>query len=143
MLHPRIVAAALALAALAASARAEAAGPREAQAQKALKEALDEDYLQTRFDAAEQKLRAAIQGCGKACPAALRAKLHVALGAVLAGGKKELEDARDELVEALTLDPKVQPNPDLLSDEVKFAWAEARKKLGLGADPRIDGRSDP
>ena len=111
---------------------AAAFGPKEAHARKALKSALDDDYLQTRFDAAEQKLRAALQSCGPTgCPAELRAKLHAALGAVLAGGKKELEDARDEFIEALGLDPAVQPDPDVLSTEVTFAFEQARKKLKL------------
>ena len=117
------------------AAPAQAAGSKEAQGLKALKQALDEDYLQTRFDAAEQKLRAAIQACGKSCSIALRARLHAALGAVLAGGKKELEDARDEFVEALGLDPKLEPNPDILSTEVTFAYEQARKRLHLDAKP--------
>jgi hypothetical protein len=118
------------LLALAAPAAA-AGGSKEAQAKKALKQALEEDYLNTRFDDAEQKLRAALQGCKKACSKELRAQLHVALGSVLAGGKKELEDARDEFVEALGLDPKAEPSKDLLSTEVSFAYEQARKKLGL------------
>ncbi len=76
----------------------------------------------------------ALKVCGKACSAKLRAKLHFALGAVLAGGKKELEDARDEFVEALELDPNDgEPNPDLLSTEVAASPTSrrARKKLGL------------
>ena len=113
------------------SATAHAAGSKEAQGLKALKQALDEDYLQTRFDAAEQKLRAALQACGKSCSIALRARLHAALGSVLAGGKKELEDARDEFVEALGLDPRTEPNPGILSTEVSFAYEQARKRLRL------------
>ena len=124
-----VVASALGLAAPAGA----AGGNREAQAKKALKQALDDDYLNTRFDDAEQKLRAALQGCAKACSKALRAKLHVALGSVLAGGKKELEDARDEFVEALVLDPRIEPSPDLLSTEVSFAYEQARKKLRLAS----------
>ena len=128
----RLAAVVAAVASLALAAPASAAGTKEQQARKALKSALDDDYLQTRFDDADQKLRAAIQGCGASgCPAELRAKLHAALGAVLAGGKKELEDARDEFIEALNLDPSVQPDPDVLSSEVTFAFEQARKQLKL------------
>ena len=134
----RLLWAGAALAALSASAPARAAGPKEAQAQKALKQALDEDYLETRFDDAEQKLRAAIQSCGKSCSTSLRARLHAALASVLAGGKKELGDARDEFVEALTIDPKVQPNPDTLSAEVAFAFEQARKQLHLAPGAPAD-----
>ena len=98
------------------------------------KQALEEDYLETRFDDAEKRLRAAVQLCANSggCDPAVRAELHAALGAVLAGGKKELDDARDEFVEGLKIDPKVQPDPGMLSTEVSFAFEQARKKLGLG-----------
>ena len=109
------------------------AGPKDAQAEAARKKALDEDYLETRFDDADQRLRAAIQACGGgACSRAMTAKLYVALGSVLAGGKKELSDASDAFVEALTLDPKAKIDPDLASTEVTFAFDQARKRLGLG-----------
>lgn len=120
---------------LALSAPASAlAGPKDAEARKMLKQALEEDYLETRFDDAEHKLRGAIQLCANSggCDPAVRAELHAALGAVLAGGKKELDDARDEFVEGLKIDPKVQPDPGMLSTEVSFAYEQARKKLGLG-----------
>jgi hypothetical protein len=138
----RLAAVTAVLGVLAAGAPAWAAGSKEAQAQKALKQALEEDYLQTRFDDAEQKLRAAVQTCGKACSKALRAKLYVALGSVLAGGKKELQDASDAFVEALTIDPKIEPSPDLLSTEVSFAYEQARKKLKLapGRPPPADAK---
>ena len=114
------------------TAPAPAAGvSKEAQGLKALKQALDEDYLQTRFADAEQKLRGALKTCGKSCSIGLRARLHAALGSVLAGGKKELQDGRDEFVEALSLDPKIEPNPGILSTEVSFAYEEARKRLRL------------
>jgi hypothetical protein len=131
LLPPRLLSSFVLAAGLLAVAAPAAAAGKEEQGKKALKQALEEDYLNTRFDDAEQKLRAAIQGCGTVCSAKLRAQLHVALGSVLAGGKKELEDARDEFVEALGLDPKAEPSKDLLSTEVSFAYEQARKKLGL------------
>ncbi len=109
------------------------AGPKDAQAEAARKKALDEDYLETRFDDADRRLRAAIQACGSdACSRAMTAKLYVALGSVLAGGKKELSDASDAFVEALTLDPKAKIDPDLASTEVTFAFDQAKKRLGIG-----------
>jgi hypothetical protein len=109
------------------------AGANDAQARQMLKQALEEDYLETRFDDAEQKLRGALQLCASGCADAVRAELHAALGAVLAGGKKELEDARDEFIEALKIDPKAQPDSGMLSTEVTFAFEQAKQKLGLGS----------
>jgi len=138
LLHARVIGLALALAAQALAPDASAAGPKETAARKALKKALEDDYLQTRFDDAENRLRAAIQSCGTACSAQLRAELHAALGSILAGGKKELEDARDEFIEALQLDPRVQPHPDVLTAEVTFAYEQAKKKLKGPAAPPAD-----
>ena len=111
-----------------------AAEPQDAQAERALKKALEEDYLETRFNDAENRLRAAIKACGDdKCSRGLLAKLHAALGSVLSGGKKELEDARDEFIVALQLDPKIEPNPDIASAAVTFSFEQAQKQLKLKA----------
>lgn len=124
-------------------ARSASAGPRDAQAEAERKKALDEDYLETRFDDADRRLRAAIQACGSdACSHATTAKLYVALGSVLAGGKKELSDASDAFVEALTLDPKAKIDPDLASSEVTFAFDQAKKRLGIGG-AKADKKAPP
>jgi hypothetical protein len=128
----------LALAASLASSPALAApappAPKDAQAEKAIVAALDTDYLETKFDAAEKKLRAAVTACGdKGCTPSVKARVYVALATVLAGGKKQLEDAREAFVEALKLDPAIKPDPDLLSSETTFAFENARKDLKLDA----------
>lgn len=106
---------------------------KDAQAEKALKKALDQDFLETRFDDADGRLRDAIQACGTSdCSPGVLARLHAARGSVLAGGKKELQDARDAFIEALNLDPAVQPDPDISSAEVSFAFEQAQRKLKLG-----------
>jgi tetratricopeptide (TPR) repeat protein len=124
----------LALAASLASSNALAAAPKDAQAEKALLAAMDTDYLETRFDEAEKKLRSALTACGdKGCTPSVKARVYVALGTVLAGGKKQLEDAREMFVEALKLDPAIKPDPDLTSGEITFAYEGARKELKLDA----------
>jgi len=108
--------------------------PKDAQAEKAIDEAMGADYLETRFDQAERKLRAAIDACGvDGCSKKVLARLHVALGTVLAHGKRELEDARDAFLEALRLDPEAKPDPDLLSAQISFAFEQARAALGQSA----------
>lgn len=118
---------------LAGQAHAQPA-PKDAQAEKALADAMDADYLETRFDKAEQKLRAAIDACGASgCSTQVKARLYIALGTVLAHGKKQLEDARDAFVDALGLDPKARPDPDLTSAEITFAFEQARAAFGMAA----------
>jgi hypothetical protein len=121
-----------ALVALLAAATAHAAPAKDADAEKALKEAMESDYFETRFDKAEEKLRAALDACGTGCSAGVKAKLYVALGTVLAGGRKELDDGRDAFIEALKLDPKAAPDPDLASAQVTFAFQQAKAELKLG-----------
>ncbi len=111
-----------------------AAATAEEQGEAARKKALEEDFLNTRFDEAARRLRTAIQNCGTdACSRKLRVRLNIALGSVLASGKKELSDAGDAFVEALTLDPKAQIDPDIASSEITFAFDQAKKRLGIGA----------
>lgn len=124
-----------ALAALLAGGTASAAPTKDADAEKVLKDAMDSDYFETRFDKAEEKLRKAIDACGAGCSAGVKAKLYGALATVLAGGRKELEDGRDAFIEALKLDPKVVPDPDLASTEVTFAFEKAKIELKMGTTP--------
>ena len=134
--RPAFALIAVALAASLASSDALAAAPKDAQAEKAMKAAMDSDYLETKFDAAEKKLQAAITACGDAgCTPTVKARVYVALATVLAGGKKQLADAREAFVEALKLDPAIKPDPDLLSGEITFAYENARKDLKLDAPP--------
>ncbi|WP_437308997.1 hypothetical protein [Sorangium sp. So ce388] len=119
---------------LTAGAAAAQAPPRDAQAQAALNEAMGTDYLETRFDQAERKLRAAIDACGEAgCSPAVKARLFIALGTVLAQGRKELGDARDAFADALRIDPSARLDPGLVTPEGSFAFEQARAATGAGA----------
>ncbi len=115
-----------------ASQPAFSAPVKDAAAEKALQQAMDEEYFETRFDKAEEKLRAAIDACGTGCSPGVKAKLYGALGTVLAGGKKELEDAQAAFVEALKLDASLVPDKDLATAQVSFAFEKAKAELKLG-----------
>jgi hypothetical protein len=109
-----------------------AAAPKDAQAKKALHDAMEVDYLNTDFDKAEQKLGTALEACGKSgCAPDIKARLYVALGSVQAGGKKQLDDAKDSFVEALKLDKAAALDPDVASTEITFAYERARAELKL------------
>jgi hypothetical protein len=114
---------------------AAAAPAKDETAEKVLKDAMENDYFETRFDKAESKLRAALEACGKGCSEGMKAKLYIALGTVLAGGRKELDDGQEAFVEALKLDPKAAPDPDLASAQVQFAFEKAKAELKIGSTP--------
>lgn len=125
----------------ASSARADK--PGDADALRVLREAMDEDYLEMRFDQAEQKLRKATEHCVmKSCTPAVEARLYVAIGSVLAGGKKQLEDAKDAFVQALRLHSSAAPDPNLTTSEVTFAYGNARAELKLGRAPSAGSTSE-
>lgn len=106
--------------------------PRDKKAEKVLKQALDEDYLETRFDEAEKKLKGMLSQCGKKmCDPGVRARLYMALGLVRAGGQKKLEQATEAFVEALKIDGDLVPDTNLTTMEVTFAYDKAREELGL------------
>lgn len=119
---------------LAAGAAAAQAPPRNAQAEAALKEAMGTDYLETRFAQAERKLRAALDACGESgCSPAVKARLLVALGTVLAQSRKGLEEARGAFADALRVDPSAKLDPDLANPEASSAFEQARAATGAGA----------
>jgi tetratricopeptide (TPR) repeat protein len=103
----RLVApAALAFFAITGTVSTAVAAPKDAQAQKAYRQALEDEYLMTNFDDAEKRLRTALDACGgSGCAPSVKAKLYLGLGIVLAGGKGQPDAAREAFVKALELDP--------------------------------------
>ncbi|HRI67717.1 MAG TPA: hypothetical protein PK156_25920, partial [Polyangium sp.] len=122
----------LTLASLSFAPFAHAAAPKDAQLEGAIKTAMDVEYLETSFDKAEKRLRTAIEACGtNQCTPALKAKALMSLGIVLAGGKKQLDDAQEVFVEALQVDKNAKPEEEMRSSEVNYAYEQARKQLKL------------
>lgn len=126
---------------LAGATAATAAPAKDEAAEKVLKDAMESDYFETRFEKAEQKLRAALEACGKGCSEGMKARLYVGLGTVLAGGRKELDDGQEAFVEALKLDPRSAPDPDLASAQVQFAFEKAKAELKIGPPPAASASS--
>src|SRR5687768_14803023 len=107
-------------------ARPALAAPKDAQANKALKQALEEDYLDSKFDEAEEKLVKALETCGDSgCAKPVKAKLFIAMGIILAGGKGKKAEARSSFVEALKLDKKAAPDADFVTSDIKKLFEEA------------------
>ncbi|MDW8252159.1 MAG: tetratricopeptide repeat protein, partial [Myxococcales bacterium] len=102
------------------------AAPKDAEAQKLDKQAMDEDYLNVQFDKAEEKLRKALNICGTSgCDSKVKAQIYMNLGIILVNAKKQA-DAVAAFSEGLKLDPSATPNQDFTSDEVKKAFESAR-----------------
>jgi hypothetical protein len=106
---------------------AASAAPKDAAAQRLADDAINNDYLATKFADAEKKLRKAIAMCaGAACSAPVKARLHRDLATVLVAGLNRADEGQAEFVEALKADPNVKPDKDLLTPEVDKAFQAAK-----------------
>lgn len=103
------------------------AASNDARAQALARQALLKHYLNLEFEAAEGKLRQAIELCTRDCSNAVRARIFVDLGVVYIAGLKKREDGLASFLEALSLDPSVELDPDLTTDEVRQAFEEAKR----------------
>lgn len=102
---------------------------------------LEGEYLNTQFAEALEKLELARQACdGKTCSPKTRAKLYVAIGTVLAGGMKQVPEAKEAFVAALREDPTAKLFSDYITPEVQKAFNEAR---GVAKGSSGSGTTEP
>jgi hypothetical protein len=121
------VAAALAIALLGAAA---AAAPKDGQAEKAHSKAMEEAYLESRFDDAVDILQKAIDACGSSgCTPKIKGRLYIDLGTVQSGGLDKHDAAVDAFVEALKVDRGAALDPDYVKKEIQKAFDEAKGKV--------------
>jgi hypothetical protein len=119
------------------------AAPKDAQAEKAYNQAMNEEYLDSKFDEAQKRVDAALSTCGDSgCSPKVKAKLFMAKGVILGGGKHKNDDAKAAFVEGLKLDSGATPDPDYMTSELKTAFEDAQKiakKSGPGPGPSSGG----
>jgi hypothetical protein len=112
------------------------AAPKDKKANELYGAAMDEDYLNTNFDAAIDKLKKGIQSCGqKDCSPKVLGKLWVALGIVYGGGKSDMAQAKDSFTQAFKADKDAQPLEDFMTEDLKKVFAEAKKAAAGGEAP--------
>jgi hypothetical protein len=113
--------------------RAGQAAPKDAQALKLDEDAINNDYLATKFGDAEKKLKQALALCAKAdaCSANVVAQLHRDLGIVYVVASRQ-DEAKAQFVEALKADPSTKPPKELTTPEIEQVFSAAK---GGGAPP--------
>ncbi len=118
-----------------------AAAPKDGQADKAHSKAMDELYLESKFDEAASALQKAIDACGEsACAPAKKARLFIDLGTVQAGGQGKQDEAVASFVQALKLDKSAGLDPDYIKKEIQKAYDDAKAKgPGVTAEPAASG----
>lgn len=107
-------------------AAAASAGPKDDEAQDLRKEAMEGDYLGTRFKDAEQKLQKALKACGKQkCSDNVLAELHRDLAIVYIAGLKKKDKGKKEMKAALQADPNLALNADFTTPEVEKVFVDS------------------
>jgi hypothetical protein len=105
---------------------AASAAPKDSEAQELRKEAMEGDYLGTRFKNAEQKLQKALKACGKQkCEDSVLAELHRDLAIVYIAGLKKQDKGKKEMKAALKADPNLALNADFTTPEVEKVFVDA------------------
>jgi len=117
-----------------------AAELKDAKVREQSKEAMEDDYLAMRFKEAEKKLKKALDTCGKKnCSKPAKAQLHTDLAVVYIAGLKKVDKGKQQLKEALNLDPSVQVDPNYSTPEVDEAFASVG---GIKEDPSIEAQEE-
>jgi hypothetical protein len=107
---------------------------QEDQAQSMYDDAMDNDYLNTKFDDAVAKLNKAVKQCGKKCSKTLVGKLHVALAVVYGAGKGDNKAAKAELEKAFKADKNAKPLDLYFTDDLKKLFEAAKKNAAAAKD---------
>ena len=117
-----------------ASASPTLAGSNDKEVTELVDGTLADDSFTSSPDSALEQLAIAKQACeGNTCSAKVRAKVYVAIGIVLAAGKKKTSAAKDAFLLALKEDPSATLPAKFATGDTQKAFEEA-KKAGGGGD---------
>jgi hypothetical protein len=116
---------------LAVAATATAA-PRDAAAKRKINEAINTQYLATKFDKAEQLILGTIRACGNECSPPVLARAWMYVGIVRGSGKNDQAGAAEAFKKALRIDPNVQLDGALATPDTKKTFAAAQSGGGGG-----------
>jgi hypothetical protein len=101
---------------------------RDGAATKKIDEAINEHYLATDFDKAEQVLTGTINACGDKCSPAVIGKAWMYVGIVRGSGKNDQAGAKDAFQKALGSDPATKLDTQLATPETQKTFND----LGSG-----------
>ncbi len=107
-------------------------GPRDANANTLVRQAM-QDYQDLEIDRAIERLNIALRTCGgSGCSNAVLARVHMSMGIVRVGGQQNNQEGVAAMVRALEADPHAEPDALLATPEINEAFAEARRQAGGG-----------
>lgn len=106
---------------------------RDGAASKKIDEAINEHYLATDFDKAEQVLTGTINACGDKCSPAVLGKAWMYVGIVRGSGKNDQAGAKDAFQKALALDPSTKLDVQLATPETQKTFNDLGGAGGAAA----------
>jgi hypothetical protein len=132
---------AFALVLLAIPARAQY--PRDAAANKKIREAIEVHYLATEFDKAEGVLTGTIAACADKCSPQVLARAWMYVGTVRGGAKNDIAGAKEAFARAKQLDPGVKLDAEVATPETQKAFAEVAGGAAPAAAPDAAAGPEP
>ena len=106
---------------------------RDNAASKKIDEAINEHYLATDFDKAEQVLTGTINACGDKCSPAVIGKAWMYVGIVRGSGKNDQAGAKDAFQKALAADPATKLDAQLATPETQKTFNDLGGAGGAAA----------
>ncbi len=100
--------------------------PKDRSAREMIKKAIEGVYLETEFDEAERILLSTIDACEYKCRLSTLASAYMYTGIVRGSGKLDQEAAFEAFVGALKMDPDVELDAVLATEETRATWERAR-----------------
>ncbi|HEY2405983.1 MAG TPA: hypothetical protein VGI10_08270 [Polyangiaceae bacterium] len=116
---------------------------RENAASKKIDEAINEHYLATDFDKAENVLTGTIKACEDKCSPQLLGKAWMYVGIVRGSGKNDQKGAADAFAKALALDAAVKLDTQLATPETQKTFANAGGGGGGDEAPEKPSKTKP
>jgi hypothetical protein len=115
------------------------AAPKDKAATKLATDAMQSDYVGTKFKKAEEKLKKALKQCGaSACSDEVVGRLHRDLATVYIAGLKQAGKGKAEMKAAVAADPELQLDKDFTTPEVQKAF-----KAAGGKEPKEEAAEEP
>lgn len=108
------------------------AAPRDAAAKQKINEAINTQYLATKFNKAEQIILGTIRTCGHECSPQVLARAWMYVGIVRGSGKNDQAGAMQAFKKALSIDPNVQLDTALATATTKKTFAAAHGGGAVG-----------
>ena len=116
--------------------------PKDRSAREMIRKAIEEVYLETEFDEAERILLGTIDACEYKCQRSTLARAYMYTGIVRGSGMADQDGAFEAFVGALKMDPDVELDAVLATEETLATWERARASRP-SAKPTREAEPEP